>query len=324
MTNGSQLTLPGVDRWLVDAVNRMVRGQGPGDLAGVLVSVGDEVVVDGTMARFRCHFLSRDGNDRPRVQYLGKLLAENVIDYCIPRSRIAEAHRHLDETGSTDRFVKLAHEATALFTKLVASGEGGELLLFVLMERLLGIPQLLSKMSLKTNSQMHVHGTDGIHIKALDNGNLGIYWCESKLYASAANAISNCFTSIAPFLLDEGNGPSRRDFALARQFVDSGSEELDELLVRYLSDDSADATRREIRGAALIGFDLAAYPQPHEADGITIRDEVAQSMADWMGRVKTRINHERIVSFDIEVFCLPLPSVEAFRAALRQELGISP
>ncbi|WP_223252149.1 Hachiman antiphage defense system protein HamA [Paracoccus mutanolyticus] len=47
-----------------------------------------------------------------------------------------------------------------MFTDLKSSGEGGELLLYLLTERFLGLPQILCKMSLKTSA--HYHGADGV------------------------------------------------------------------------------------------------------------------------------------------------------------------
>ncbi|HRE03210.1 MAG TPA: DUF1837 domain-containing protein, partial [Ilumatobacteraceae bacterium] len=159
------------------------------------------------------------------IDLAGKL-AEQAVDYCVPRSRVEDARRHLELTGSADRFVRLSREASELFTSLTNSGEGGELLLFLLLERVLGVPQLLCKMSLKTNSEMHVHGTDGVHVKVLDNGRLGLYWCESKLYDDPQSAVRACFDSIAPFLLDEGNGAARRDLLLLRDHLDTGDDVL--------------------------------------------------------------------------------------------------
>ena len=45
------------------------------------------------------------------------------------------------------------------------TGEAGETLLFFLMEAVLGAPQLVAKMELKTNSNDEVKGSDGIHVR---------------------------------------------------------------------------------------------------------------------------------------------------------------
>ena len=62
--------------------------------------------------------------------------------------------------------------------KLERSGEGGELPLYLLLEMLLGLPQLLCKMPLKTSAETHLHGVDGVHGKLLPSGDLALYWGE--------------------------------------------------------------------------------------------------------------------------------------------------
>ena len=82
--------------------------------------------------------------------------------------------------------------ALSLFPDIESSGEGGELLLFVLAETLLRLPQILCKMSLKTNLRMHVHGADGVHAGVDPGmGRVALWWGESKIY-DAASAIREC------------------------------------------------------------------------------------------------------------------------------------
>lgn len=312
----------GVDQWMVDAMDRLARGRAT-DLSSFLTSVGAEVLLDETRATCRCHFITCDGNGRPRVKALAKALAEYAIDYCIPRSRIDEAQSHYANTGSTNLIVRLNEEARALFTALDKSGEGGEMLLFLLLENLLGIPQVLCKMSLKTNPQMHVHGTDGIHARALPDGGLALYWCESKLYQSVDQGIDACFTSIAPFLLDDGGGESSRDILLVRDNIDTGDAELDERLIRYFVSDTLEATMLEVRGASLIGFDLDDYPTPFEENGVDVASDVEALISDWNSRIGANVSKLKLQAFEMEVFCIPFPAVAEFREAMRHELGIA-
>jgi hypothetical protein len=151
-----------VSDWLIDRIDALARG-GPDELDTYLVAVGKAHAVDGTHTTCRCHFLTRDGNDRPRVVALAQRLAAATVDYCIPRSRIDEAAVYFAHTKKTDKLMRLNAEAQHLFTSLEKSGEGGEILLYLLLETVLGLPQLLCKMPLKTSGQMHYHGADGIH-----------------------------------------------------------------------------------------------------------------------------------------------------------------
>jgi hypothetical protein len=312
----------GVAAWLAEYFESLGQEQ-PDYLEGLLVSVGQAVTLDGTQASCRCHFLARDGNGKPRVNALAKALAAQAVNFCIPRTAVIEAGEHLEKTGSTDKFVELASRAQRLFTKVERSGEGGELLLYVLLETVLQVPQLLCKMPLKTSQEMHVHGSDGIHAKLLTDGTLALYWGESKLYVSANAAIDNCFASIAPYLKDEGGGEAtQRDLMLVREQLDAGDQEATAALVRYFEDTGAASAKVEFRGACLVGFDLKDYPEPLQAGG-EIVEEVAKAIAKWHQRIAARLGDHELESFEFEVFCVPMPSVKEFRLALRQRLGLS-
>jgi hypothetical protein len=230
-----ELRRDGVSEWLVDAVAKIARG-GPDVIGGLLVAVGDPITHEGTRTTSRTHFVERDGNGRPRIDALAERLTQKVMDYCIPRSRINEAIEEMRLTKSSAAFVRLTVEARSLFVTMKNSGEGGELLLYLLLEEVLGIPQILCKMPLKTNTQMHYHGTDGIHAKVLENGNLALYWGEAKIHATVTSAIDTCFASIAPFLTDGVVGSASRDLLLLRDNLDAGTEELTAALVRYFEE----------------------------------------------------------------------------------------
>lgn len=312
----------GVASWLLEAMDQLPRAS-EADLDGLLVTVGEPVVPDDTKANCRCHFVARDANDRPRVNALAKTLAKHAMAFCIPRSRIAEAAAYYEETESPEKFSELESQTRSLFTKLEKSGEGGELLLYLLLEAMLSTPQILCKMPLKTSTEMHVHGADGVHARLLPNGNLALYWGESKLYASPNGAIDACFKSIAPFLLDEGGtDATERDLMLVRENVDAGDPDVTAALAHYFEDE-AGAAKVEFRGACLVGFSLDDYPHPFGEDGQTIREQVATAIGEWQQRIADRIGKHKLEAFEFEVFCVPLPSVDDFRKALRERLGLA-
>ncbi|QIM18667.1 DUF1837 domain-containing protein [Leucobacter coleopterorum] len=71
------------------------------------------------------------------------------------------------------------------------SGEGGEVILYSLLEGSLGAPKVLSKMELKTSSQHYVHGSDGVHLLRVDDNNYQLIFGESKMYGDAGTTGSS-------------------------------------------------------------------------------------------------------------------------------------
>jgi hypothetical protein len=312
----------GVEAWLVEAVERMARNEGR-SLDPYLLTVGEPSVLADTKATCRCHFVRIDPQGNPRIPALINMLVDQIVDYCIPRTRIQEARQHIVRTGSTEKILQLQREAKALFTKIKTTGEGGELLLYALLEIALGLPQILCKMALKTNPQVHYHGVDGIHAKALPDGKLAVYWGEAKLYADVNGAIDAAVTSLAPFLLDAGGGAAQRDVLLLRDHADAGDEELTAALVRYFTEDTVDASLLVVRGACLIGFSLEDYPDPLQGDKISVRDDIAEAINVWRSRAGAAIAKEQLAALELELFFVPVPSVQDFRDLLLSTLGLT-
>lgn len=176
-----------------------------------------------TKAVAHCHYLKLDGNGEVREKALAEMLSNYAIDYAIPRSVKDKAIAHYKETGLLTEFSRMSKKSRGLFKTLGDSGEGGELLLYMLIETFLNYPQLLCKMSFKTNSNVHFHGIDGIHgFYDTVVQKLKLFWGESKLHASVDSAIGTSVKGLAEFLLDRQGAAARgrRDIELLRDEVD--------------------------------------------------------------------------------------------------------
>lgn len=312
---------------LARLLERLIRG--PADsLDAYVTSFRSDVRLPPSEARLHFELLSLDGNGLPRGQDLARALVDYVVDYAIPRSEINRA-QDLDKKHNTTRYTTgLATKAAGLFTRLKLTGEAGELLLYLLAQSRLRLPQLLCKMPLKTNTAMNIHGTDGIHAGFdVTTGTLALYWGESKLYDNLAAGISSCLDSIRPFLIS--GGPTQpayaRDLQLLRANLDLDPPELQDALLRYLDKDSPDFNRLAFRGVCLVGFDHAVYPAaPNAKTRAALATEVGTLVGEWAKTVSSNLTKRTpLDSIHLEIFMLPLPSVASFRAtfvsALRNE-----
>ena len=311
-----------LDTWLGEILAAKVRGD-PATIEAHLWEVGEVTYLPKSRTTLRVHYVKKDANGNVRVAPLVQMLAMKVIDYCIPRSRIEKA-RELDARfGSTDATLALANEARNLFADVRLSGEGGELLLYFLIENVLKVPQILCKMPLKTSSNMHYHGVDGVHAKVVDAKTLAVYWGESKLYATPLEGIRACLDSITPFVLDDGTGASERDRLLVRDNVDINDPEAEAVIKRFFDLRTKESTRLECRAACLVGFSQKDYPHPFEtSDGPAVTADVLSTMKDWATKVATGVKGRSLTEVEIEFFCLPFPDVSEFRTSIAKQLGI--
>lgn len=285
-----------------------------------------DVLIDGHAVKIHCHCLTVDGNGRVQPHRLAEFMRNAVADYAIPRSKLARAKERDQKYNSTEAVAYLVEEAKRSFTDLSKSGEGGEMLLFMLAERFLKLPQILCKMDLKTDTHMHYHGADGVYAGVTMEGLLKLYWGESKIYSTASAAIRDCLASLAPLLIEpdhEGAG-RERDLVLLSDKADLSNPTLTEALKRYFDRNSKLSKRVQYCGVALVGFDAPFYP-PDE--GKAAADEIAKAAREelkkWQSNIGNRLAAEKLGSFEIEIFCIPLPSADGFRAAFLKAMGLT-
>ena len=305
---------------IVEQFRRLLRGTSDSLLA-FLPHFAEAVTVEGTSTLVRTHFLAHDANGVPAVEPLAGAMASAALDFCIPREKIEQAFADYVNTRSSEAILRLNEEARDLFVKSEKSGEGGELLLFLLLERVLQRPQLISKMALKTNSQVHVHGTDGIHANLEDDGVLDLYWGESKLYQSSSEAFRDCFESIAPYLRADGGESRKRDLLLVRDHLNVTQAELISHLLEYFDETKPKTLKVRWNGVCLVGFDLNNYPNIAALDE-TQKEELSKAVGRWHNAVGNRVNEFKIVAVNIDLFCIPMPSVADLRAHVLKRMGV--
>jgi hypothetical protein len=249
-----------------------------------------------------------------------------VADYAIPRAQLAKAKERDAKYNSTEAVAALVEQAKRSFTDIALTGEGGEMLLFLLAERFLKLPQILCKMDLKTDNRMHYHGADGVYAKVTTEGILKLYWGESKIYKDPGAAIRECLSSLAPFLIepDHEGAERERDLILLADKADLNKPEVTDALKVFFDKNSPQSKRVRYCGVALVGFDAAFYPSDQvQAVADAIADAARLELEAWRTTIGQRLTTEKLEQVEIELFCLPLPSAEGFRAAFLKAMGVA-
>ncbi|WP_025154902.1 HamA C-terminal domain-containing protein [Morganella morganii] len=309
---------------LQTALEKLVRDDGD-TIYSYFQEIKSDYLIEGTSATCHFHCINLDGNGRPKVSALIQYLVGKVIDYAIPRKKINEAIKYQQETGSTLKITKLFMQAMGLFTSISNSGEGGELILFLFAEKFLKLPQIICKMNLKTNTEMHYHGADGVHLGVdLQSQKLCLYWGESKLYSDLTQAIYKCMKSISPLITSSfGNGSAEeRDIQLLSDFMNIDNPDLEIALKKFLDPDEPDFNKLEYRGICLVGFDIDDYPtEPNKLTINGLVESFSDKIDTWRDSIKKRIVEENIHGISLHVFLIPFPSVDSFRKALIASLN---
>ncbi len=298
-----------------------------GEINARLKEVSFNIPITGTESVGYCHCLRTDANGNLRLRDLVEFIDEKVVEYAIPKKEIDEANAYFEETGSPSKFARLRKKAKSLFTDLEKTGEGGELLLYILVQEFLKIPQLISKMPLKTSSKLHYQGADGIHAKYnTASETLDLYWGESKMYASMTSAMDECLKSLKDFLLDplSYQSVSERDLQLITSNLSENvnDPELEDLLTRYFDRDDGLSNNVSYKGLCFIGFDSDLYPENPTSD-ITedLKKSFALKVEGWHSTLATKISsHDKLQFKEIHFFLMPFKSVADFRKYYLEEI----
>ncbi len=283
-------------------------------LDAYLMTIEAAVSLNDTKTLFYMHLIAKDGNGNIRLNDFIEFIVNHIISYAIPRSKIAEAVKKDTEEGLTRHISRLHEEAKKLFTPLKKSGEGGEMLLFILGEALLGLPQLFCKMSVKTSGKVHVHGTDGIHLGVDANGKPELYWGESKLYKDFKAALKACVESIKPYLKRESG---HEDLLLLQTHLDLADEKRTKAIKALLDKDNPAFNDVSYCGLCFIGFDKNLYQKS------TQDNDIKEFCEECQGDIAKKLIESELSEAKIHFFCLPVTSVEEFRNLFLQRLGLN-
>lgn len=294
------------------------------DFAPFLTTVTTHQAVDDTRVLAHCHHVAFDGSCLPRLQDFTDYVADWVLDYVIPRRTLMEASS-ASEVETRLKNQRLRRQAIETFKRTGVSGEQGEMLLFVLAESLLRLPQLLCKMDLKTDRSMHFHGLDGIHCGPGNQPDrLAVYWCESKVHKDLDGALSEAFDGLKPFLTSAGTGTDdkRRELALLDRYMDLGDPALQELILKSLNPNSTEFNEVSWRGICLVGFDYEYPSKPNTKSAGDFHAEISLKFKEWTSKIKSRATHRELETFEIHVLFVPFGFCDDFRTCMLKSLGL--
>jgi hypothetical protein len=271
----------------------------------------------------------------PTVQEFVEYLYDCLVPYCLPKKNIQAVLEAADPNKDYARIVRLGDEAKNLFIRarnqLESGGEPGELILYALLEWALNAPRLVSKMYLKTNNNMPVHGTDGIHLGYDGKSDLlTIYFGESKIYKSFSAAADAAFSSIGELIGNAGQISREIDILNNLSDLDALAPPFRDKVIEYIDPYSLSPStlNKRVVHACLLGFEYRAYKR-------ILKMEPSKVLSAFEARYRKRIagicrvverhySNRLPVTTNLHLFLLPFPSLKDFRARFYAKLGIVP
>ncbi|MBN9545440.1 MAG: DUF1837 domain-containing protein [Alphaproteobacteria bacterium] len=293
-------------------------------LSARLKTVIHTVTCDNKLVTFRVYYPALRER-KSTVSELVDALSTYLINFALPRSEVQEVlalKGTLSDDDYMQRIVILQQRATDLFKKAQKAtnrnGEAGELILYLLTEWILKAPQLLAKMSLKTNPAMPVHGADGIHIGICPKTSKAIlFWGESKLYDDLGRAITEAVNDDAV----------KHELSLVQRYIDLsglGAAQKKHILA-YLDPFDDKSNDRIETCTCLLGFDFDGFQKLTKVDAdkidSTFEALVLAELKAAALKVAKALKTNGLEGHTMEIFLVPVPSVQKLRDLFQKKIG---
>lgn len=267
----------------------------------------------------------RDG--LPTLDDFVTVVHRRITSFCLPRNELRVLH---------DKAVLMSPgEAAELWTGAVTrasqryikakkgssrSGEATEIVLYILLEWALKAPQIVSKMYLKTNNDMPVYGTDGIHARYDANtGDLFLYWGKSKAHKTLARAFASAMKSLVEFIK---LAKEEKEIDLIHAHADLGGIGNDEkqAVLDFFDPFVEKSNKRKPVFACLLVFDEPSLSQVTDEEQHFVSHFKAIANA-FIGSLQERLNDYDLLPRRFEFFLLPINSVQLLRDLFQQKIG---
>lgn len=221
------------------------------------------------------------------------------------------------------------------------SGEGGEVILYSLLEGHLGAPKVLSKMELKTSSGHYVHGSDGVHLLRVDDGTYQLIFGESKMYgdagthrASVKRGIKAAFGSIDKMHQEGFDFDTWLvDSELLKEQLDS--EKLEALSAIILPPEGGNGIEKQNAFGVFVGYEVdVSDVKPEDMELGEIETELRKRAVEVIEAehdlIRTEIANRNLGIYPFHIYAIPFakrgtgvnaPGIEKVRLELAAQLG---
>ncbi|EOC3070245.1 DUF1837 domain-containing protein [Cronobacter malonaticus] len=322
-------------------------------LDNIVLKVHECLITDPVKINLLCLDFKED---IPKGAELAELLFFELVHYCIPQPTIKRLKEKAANEGKDDiRFYsELAKQARSLFMKYKSEnsivlkegetkeqfekrvknannryGEPGELISYCIAIHFLKAAQLVSKMALKTSSEMPVFGLDGIHAVVEDDGSLTVFYLESKMTRDYDSGAKQLASSVSGFEKDRKG--RLNEYRILRELSNldmlEGSER--EKAIDYFDPYSSSASDVRERFVGVIAYNEEIYNDKLPIDDSQSLDihvenfktQYLNTLSEKLDILTTKLTNSGVTSGKCRTYLLALPNVDELKSNFAKELS---
>ena len=255
-----------------------------------------------------------------------KSLERNLLDPIITYSLSRKVQQKYKNSAAT--LSKRAREKFKEYSK--NTGELGELMLYCFLERHLKAPKILSKLELKTSSQLYVNGSDGVHYLKLEDGNYQLIFGESKMYQDLGIAIERALESIRQFKEEVNQkGEEKSGITFEKNLIsDNLQKEFDEedekFLTKLIYPTSESDFFVDDAFGIFIGYETVITQEEKQLSNSEFRKIMKQKILDEISKISvninTKIESKKLTGHNFYIYIVPFTEIEKERIEILGEI----
>lgn len=254
---------------------------------------------------------------------LQEQLVDPMIDYSVSR----EIKKQYSNKPGT-----LSKKARKKFKEYWENdGELGELLLFCFLEAQLKAPKILSKLELKTSTNLYVNGADGVHFLELEDGNYQLIFGESKMYRKIKKAFNAALKSLYEFKNEiNENGKSKSGINYEKSLISDNlsketfSEAEKEFLRTLIYPSENQNFYVDDAFGIFIGFEIEVTDDercmPNSEFRKLIHKKIVDEVQNCIKDVVEKIKSYNLQGHDFYVYVVPFTDIENNRKEILKEV----
>ena len=254
---------------------------------------------------------------------LQERLIDSVIDYAVSR----EVKKQYANRPGT-----LSKKAREKFKQYSSNdGELGELLLFCFLEAQLKAPKILSKLELKTSTELYVNGADGVHFLELKDGNYQLIFGESKMYQNIKVAFDRALNSISEFKKGvNGKGKSKSGIQYEKSLISDNlsketfSEDEKNFLKSLIYPCENQSFYVDDAFGIFVGFEIGVSEDEKSMPNADFRDfihkEIIDEVVGCIDDIDNKILSYGLQGHDFYVYVVPFTDIDSSRKEILKEV----
>lgn len=255
--------------------------------------------------------------------FLQNQLLDPVIDYAISR----EVKKQYSNRPAT--LSKKARDKFKEYSK--NEGELGELLLFCFLEAHLKAPKILSKLELKTSTNMYVNGADGVHFLELEDGNYQLIFGESKMYKEIKTAFDKALKSIYEFKNEiNEKGKSKSGINHEKSLISDNlsketfSDDEKKFLKSLIYPNESQKFYVDDAFGIFVGFEIEISEEEKCMSNMKFREliksKIIEEVSGCLGEIAEKIKQYCLQGHDFYVYVVPFTDLDSSRKEILKEV----